>query len=81
MISLRQARDAIKNECDNRESCTGCKFDRLGLGVCTIKNITDKKIEQLGEILKDDSKSLILEQMEIELGRLRRAVEDLKCLK
>lgn len=73
MINLRQVRDGIKLECDNRESCTGCVFDRFRLGVCMIRNITDAELEQLAELFKDNKnvseyrKRLVMEQMEIEL--------------
>ena len=85
MFSLKQVRDCIKEECDKKTSCTGCKYSSFRLGICMIKNVSDEELEQLAGLLKDKKseseyrKSLILEEMEIELARLWRALEDLKC--
>lgn len=70
MINLRQVRDAIRLECDNHESCKGCRFNRFKVGICALKNITDAEIDQIAELVKDNKnvseyrKRLILEQME-----------------
>lgn len=87
MINLKQVRDCIKEECDKNPLCTGCEYSRFRLGICKLKYISDEEIEQLEEVLKDKKsvlqsrKDLILERMEIEVAMLRRALEDLKCLK
>ena len=88
MINLEEVRDYIAHECTQHDTCTGCKLNSFGLGVCMLKNISNEEIAQFEQILKDNKAADAVCNKELEMARLRseidtlfKAVYDFKCLK